>query len=337
MFLLPQTPYLIPNTTWDAVMTAPNVTVTDHLRAWQPVADAIEKILQGLPANVSAERLQLSMGLLGPSGYEMGPDRGVNVLACPIQGRPHSAFMSIILSKRFGNDMRTRHADLIVTPGAAMAVTPWMPASAKPVQAGQAMGNGSTVRIGGSAWTAKIFASHGQIAAVNFRLDHGRWAPVAKLLSDDTGEAWPDPSPMNREGYRVKVQHKDGAFVSIAYDNEAFTYDEVWRRRGATFVPVDRVQEPNEFWAMDGLVAALRKGDRKAARAFVVKQAVIDQALAAHLDASVTRWYANGEGDGKSTGYQLNGNDDQKVWHSVSVRFQKVGNETRIRSITAYR
>jgi hypothetical protein len=92
---------------------------------------------------------------------------------------------------------------------------------------------------------------------------------------------------------------------------------------------------PNQYWAVDGLITALRRGDLKAARQFVVSDSVLRDALAAGLDGGTGPWSITSEGDQHETGLQA-GNGTGERYRAASFRFARVGQEERIRLIHNY-
>lgn len=334
--------YRVPDAEWNRLFASPNRTPEQSARAWEPVARAVQKVIAAMPADAGYEALYREMRL-GPTGYENGPRLGVFTSSVPIRqadgARRLEALVVVAATMRTPNGRAaSRHAAILVTHAGSrwrhQVVTHLLPFEGGPTNEGAGMRSGRWITLATTDWHRRLDAGYGPAWAVVFR-DAGRqWKLVAKRQTNVSGAGAVARGPAAPDAI-ISLFSRRGESIVENSEIPALAVKERWRLSHGSLRTISRHAVPNQYWAVDGLITALRRGDLKTARKYVVSESVLQDAVAAGLAGGAGPWGVTQEGDQNEIGLQAGkGTGDQ--FRAAGIRFTRVGEEERIRLIINY-
>jgi hypothetical protein len=293
-------------------------------------------------ANAGCEQIYREMRL-GPTGYEYGPRLGVFTSSVPIRqadgARRLEALVVVAANMRARNGGTiSRHAAILVTQIGSrwrhQVITHLLPFGGGPTSEGMGMRSGRWITLVTTDWHRRLDAGYGPAWAAVLHRAGAKWRVVAKRVTTDSAAGSAARGPIAPDAV-VDRYSRRGRSIRESSEIPALVVRERWRLVRGALRTIGRHVVPNQYWAVDGLITALRRGDLKAARQFVVSDSVLRDALAAGLDGGTGPWSITSEGDQHETGLQV-GNGTGERYRAASFRFARVGQEERIRLIHNY-
>jgi hypothetical protein len=306
--LLPQAPTQIDPL---AVLKAPYRTPVEVERAWAPVTRAFESSIR------RGKKLQS----LIPSNF---PLYSVFLSDAVLKDRRAGHLVTIVLSARDNTASRSRTTLFSWRDGRLRHQVldreiEFLPSH---LYFGDGRITGDLALLTGSTWGNERGPGRG--AAVALKWEAGRWRLTDKRATKQFGRT----SPKGGRRPYVDAYTYISQTPTIRYFDTvpAFAYHQPWMLRGGRFFPGRRVQEKNFFWALDGLIQALRRGDDRGARAYCANPTVIRQAKDAAFGTPGVMWEAHDEGDANGIRRMQLGSDIGGMNVSASFGFvQKDG------------
>lgn len=303
--LLPATPT---SDLYRAVLTAPNRTWEQHRRAWQPL---LPQLVRYVSEKQPGEILEGSL----PSEGALG----VTVSGTWIEdGRQAAVLVAKVSDARM---KRTRHALVVVSDGAAQAITEFLPQETPSLSQMSAAVTDGYLRLGGSA------SKDGAATALVLHRKGGSWQRLARRMSHSRGVARPHPEDLS--AFDVRLRLPQGNYVRPASGAPGLEGLEKWNLRRATLTCDGMQPIRNEAWTIDSLITALRSDDPKAAYDFVADPQIVKQARSAGLGAAIDTWELHRD----DIGLVLRSVGGHTQFGRVRVSFATIKRQLRVASV----
>lgn len=320
-------PSALPPATWERLLAAPYASPADEARAWEPIADGIQTTVSMWSRKRDQKGLSEALKDIGPSPWS-GSKLGVFTFATLVRGPQPGALVQIVASEHgvsrgasllfYRQRGRLRYQD----------VTALMPFKDSPLAEASAYEAGPWLGIAGSRWSMLQESPENREAGMVLRFSAGSWHKVAEREAPFPVSAQVQPNRQGAPSILARVKLPDATFTEPSVE-----VVQRWEVRAGRLVMTAETPVRDEYWALHGLLQALRHRDRRKVERFVVDRRVLASLRTQELTGGPVRVLEFGSRSMNDSGLQIDGPKPDGGAYVYQFRFSDARGRTLIANI----